>query len=169
MRAFFLIFSVFCLVSCHKPLTEPEEIDPIYRELMAEASNSEKSIEEQKKKIEEYAEKFEHIVPQTGQTKRVYNEYFKLKNDLASMEQKTLYYELAAKSRKYESRKRYLEAFESGKEWPDPKEYADYQTNKRVNIVNRDWRRRYPASSENSKSTKKESHKSEHAEGEGEH
>lgn len=166
MKLFLSTFLLIFVTGCHKPLTEPEEIDPIYREYMAEASNSEKAVEEQKKKIEEFMPQFGTIIPQTGQTKKIYNEYFRLKNELARLEQKTQYYSLAAKSRKYEARRKYLEAFEANKaeSWPDPAEYEAFKVNKRVQNVDHDWRRRYPSAA-NGGASKKEAKK----EGEGEH
>ena len=91
-------------------------------------------------------------------TKKVYGEYFNMKNEIARLEQRAQYLELAAKSRKYEARKKYLEAFEAGAEqqWPDPKEFEAYKVNKRVQAVDSDWRKRYPAAQPSKKEAKKE-------------
>ncbi len=157
MKLFFQTFIILSLIGCHKPLTTPEELDPIYKEWLADYENTEKKIEEQKKIIEEFPEKFEHIVPQTGQTRKIYKEYYQAKNQLDALKQKALYYELAAKSRKYEARKLYLEAFEAEKEWPDPKEYEEFKLNKQVQSVNLSWRQRYPAEvNRHKKKTKRE-------------
>lgn len=148
MNPILLILTVlFFCAGCNKPLTTPEELDPIYKELSAEAANFEKTVEEQEKKVEEYKVNFKDIVPQTGQTRKVYAEFFRLQSELDSMKQKSEYLKLAAKSRKYTARNSYIKAFEAGQTWPDPKEYENYNMNKRISSVNRDWRKRYPASS----------------------
>ena len=151
MRAFLLALCLILVVGCHKPLVTPEEIDPIYRDYMTEAGNADKNVEEKMKKLEEARLKLKEIIPQMGQTRRAYGALYEAENDLLKARQIAEYWKVRASSRKFDGRAAYLKAFEADKEWPDPKEYSEYSTNKKLKAVSKNWRDRHPAASNRAK------------------
>lgn len=145
MRLVFIVLLTFLALGCNKPQATPEETDPIYKDLVYQAGEAKKATEEQAKKVEEATLKLREIIPQVGQTRQYYDQYFRAKNEYERLRQKAQYYEVAAKARKYSARKEYISAFEKGEEWPNPKEYSEYQLSKKMRSINLNWRDRYPA------------------------
>jgi uncharacterized membrane protein YgcG len=146
MGRVFVILGLFTLLAgCNKPLTDPEAIDPIYKDLLSEYSNAQKDVLEKQKSLEEAEAKLKEIVPQTGQTRKQYNHYYDAKNKLLLSKQKENYLRVRSNSRKFEARRLYLDAFEQGKPWPNPQEYELYQKDKQAKAKSRNWRDRTPA------------------------
>lgn len=147
MTRLLIALAILTLVSCNKPLSNPEEIDPIYKDLQSELSNSEKDYAETLKKAEEAQLRLKDIVPQRGQTRKFYGDYHNAKNIAEKARQKMEFYRERVSSRKFEARGAYIRAFESKKDWPDPQEYDAYLASKRASSGSRNWRDRYPAKS----------------------
>lgn len=133
------------LVGCKKPLTEPELQDPIYKDLVSEYSNSQKAVADQEKKVEEAKAALATIIPQTGQSRKIYRKYFDEKSRLTLLKQQEEYFRVRSNSRKFEARAAYLKALEAEAEWPDPNEYASYQREKELKSRSRNWRDRTPS------------------------
>lgn len=141
-----MIFALnLLLVGCNKPKTTPEIEDPIYIDLVSQLSNEEKALVDKQKVVDEAYLKLSTIIPQTGQTRKFYREYFEAKNTLMLAEQHVEFLRVRVQSRKFEARAAYLKAFDSGSTWPDPSEYHRYTIAKKVHGLPRDWRLRKPA------------------------
>lgn len=147
MTRLLMALAILTLVSCNKPLSSPEEIDPIYKDLQSELSNSEKDYAEKLKKVEEAQLRLRDIIPQRGQTRKFYGDYHNAQNIAEKARQKMEFYRERVSSRKFEARNSYIKALESQQSWPDPKEYNDYRSSKRAAGGSRNWRDRYPAKS----------------------
>jgi len=133
------------ILGCNKPASEPELVDPIYRDLLTEYSNAQKAVLDNQKKVEEAKANLKTIVPQTGQNRKITAAYHDAKERLAMSEQMEEYYKVKSKLRKFEARNMYLKAFEEGKEWPDPIEYSNYLRDKETKTRSRNWRDRTPS------------------------
>lgn len=146
MRRVLAFFCLFILVSaCDKPMSEPETLDPIYKELLVDYSNAQKDVLEAEKKVEEAQLALEKVVPQTGQRRQAYGQYFEMKKRLDKAKQTEEFLQFRSKSRKYEARQAYIRAFEAKKSWPDPAEYSNYIAQKELKARSRNWRDRTPA------------------------
>lgn len=165
MRILSCIIILSFALGCDKPNLTPEEDDPIYKDLLNEAANAEKAIEEQEKKVLEGKEALDKIVPQKGQTKRIYGQYFFAREELSKLKEKAEYYKVAAKNRKYEARKSYLSAFKTKAAWPDPKDFDNYKQSKSTWFAKTQHRK--PATTKD-KSKSKGKKGSEHGEEHGE-
>ena len=162
-RVFWLVVCLF-LISCTKPLSEPEESDPIYKDLQGELANAQKFTEEKQKVLEESRLLLNEAVPQTGQNRKYHADFYSAENDYLHAQQVEEFFNLRVKSRKFAARRSYLESFDAGKPWPDPNDFEEYLTNKRLKAVDKNWRKRGLASQKKSEK-KKEGEGGEPAEG----
>lgn len=141
MHVFFLVFCLF-LAACNRPDAYPELKDPIYRDLEAEVRSSQKEVDTLTN--EKASAKADTLTaqPQTGENKIRWNTYFEVEKNLEKAVQMLKYSELRLESRKEEARKSYLQAFNAGKDWPDPEEFSAYQKQKKLRDAPRDWNAR---------------------------
>jgi len=121
-----LLFSIFSLFACHKPEPNPELRDPIYQDYLSELDLAKKSLEAEEKTLKEHEATYAAVVPQTGQIKYARKRIEESKEKINRFQQQIQYFELKIANRLADTRKKYLEAFRAGKDWPDPKEIEEY-------------------------------------------
>lgn len=127
------------IVSCDKPNAEPERLDPVYFELEKEASAVEAEIKKAEKDLESFEKDAKLVVPQTGQRKFAEKRVFESRNKLERLEQLKKYWELKLESRKKWDREHYLKAYNKKEPWPDPKEFEEYQIQRKLEQAPRNW------------------------------
>ncbi len=140
-----VIFSgLLLLTSCKQPDKNPELKDPIYLELAGKGPALLGKAEEQKKKIGEMKEELAEMPPRDPNRKRTQKQIFDMERGLVFILQDAKYFEVRAVQRLNFARKEYLDAFNAGKEWPDPAEYAEYQKRKALKEGPRSWEAKVP-------------------------
>lgn len=139
-----LLFVAITVVSCRSRNPNPETLDPIYADLNSNATALRTKSDAQQKKIEELEATLEKMAPRDPARKRTSKEMYDLKRGLVQMEQQAKYFEVRAEQRKAYARKAYDRAFDEGRDWPDPKEFAEYKEFNRLKFAPRNWEERVP-------------------------
>lgn len=150
------------LAGCNKPNPNPENIDPIFQSLQAEKKSAEQTLVAEKKTLEENIAAYEKVKPQTGQYKYAIKKVYDSKARVEKLEQLVKYLEIRSESRIKEAREKYLIAFNKNEAWPDPKEYENYKTMKRLESAPKNWdakRRMEEAKSESMKKSSAQAEK----------
>jgi hypothetical protein len=139
-----LLMVILTLVGCRREDPNPENMDPIYKDLKTRADSYQKEVEESKKSIDELRKALEKAEPRSIELKNIAKDLAKSQAKYEGAEQLARYYKIRAERRRLMGRKAYRAAFAQGKEWPDPHEYSDYLVNTRLNEVNLNWNARVP-------------------------
>ena len=139
-----LLIVASCLVSCRSKNEQPWTLDPIYADLVATSAGLASKSEAQQKKIEDLKMNLEKMAPRDPARKRTTKEMYDLERGLVQMEQQAKYFEIRAEQRKEYAKKAYDQAFDEGKDWPDPQELADYKEFQKVKHAPRNWEDRVP-------------------------
>ncbi len=139
MKRFLLIFMPFLLLSCNRPEPTPEIRDPIYQEYKSQQDLAKKAVAEAIKTLEEKKAALEKVKPQTGQIKYAQKRYWDTQRTIDNLLQQEKYWTVKIKERESLARTEYLKAFKSGKTWPDPKEFQEYSTEKRLREARLHW------------------------------
>lgn len=139
-----IVIALFSLAACDREDPEPQEKDPIYRDLVDKVKQHKSVIDESNKKLVELRASLEKAEPNSLDVKD-------FRRKIASEERKVLnslqwekYFEIRANRRRVVDQITAHEAHIAGKPWPDPSEYSDYQVNNRLHNVSMDWNKRVP-------------------------
>lgn len=132
------------LCGCSKEDPHPEARDPIYADLVRRLTEHQKAVDEAKGKITELTDSLEKAEPNTIEKRDIERDLAKYKHQLLDSDQWARYYKIRSERRRIVDKIVYREAFAAGKEWPDPHEYSDYLTNRRLVEINRNWNARVP-------------------------
>ena len=145
-RAFFILITLFsvALGGCKQALPNPEESDPIYKDLEARAGLHAKDFDETKVKLTEAIAAKEKAEANSIEKREVEKDLAKLRVKYQDAEQWAHYYKIRVERRKIEDRITYRKAFAADAPWPTPGEYADYQVNRRLVESPRNWNLRVP-------------------------
>ncbi len=139
MKRFFMLFLPLLLFSCNKPEPNPELADPIYLEFKTQQDLSKKAIAEAEKTLIEKKADLDKVKPQTGQIKYAQKRLWDTQRTLDSLIQQEKYWTIRIKEREQVARSEYMKAFNAGKTWPDPKEFQEYSTEKRLREARLQW------------------------------
>ena len=139
MKRFLLLFLPFLLFSCNKPEENPELSDPLYLEFKSQKDIATKAIADTQKTVEEKKADLEKVKPQTGQIKYAQKRYWEAQSALDTLIQQEKYWAIRIQEREAFDRLEYLKAFKAGKPWPDPKEFEEYSTEKRLREARLQW------------------------------
>ena len=139
MRFAWVIGLCLILSSCTQREETPWKRDPVYLDLQAKEKEVAGEITAETKQLAELEGNINKAVPQTGQIKFAQKYYYDSKNRIEKLKQKLTYYKLRIKSREEESNNSYQIAFDAGKSWPDPDDYAQYKQNEANRAKARNW------------------------------
>lgn len=145
---FFIISAIILsLLGCKKPNANPELMDPIYTDLVAEKALAVKNLEDQKKQLLDLEKQYSEAKPQTGQLKPAQRKVEDARIRIHKFKQQVLYFEVKIANRKIETRKKYMTAFLNNQEWPDKKEIDEYMAIQKLRRakINSDNKAREPA------------------------
>lgn len=166
MRFTLLMFALLLgLSACSKEEPNPEERDPIYKDLEKRAADYQKSVDEAQAKVKELSEALDKAKPNTIEEKDIERDLHKYRAQLVGSQQLALYYKIRTDRRKYVDHVTYHEAFVAKKSWPDKNEYSDYLVNMRLNEVNLNWNARVPKLQDRVVSSKSKSEQPKKGEG----
>lgn len=141
---FATVFTILSLSACSKEDPQPEIRDPIYNELAAKSKALDEEVKSLKEKLANLEIDLEKAEPNSISKKDVEKDLRKHKKMLQAAQQSLTYYKIRAERRKLVDKLTYKEAYAAGKEWPDPKEFEQYQTSLRLREANRNWSARVP-------------------------
>lgn len=139
-----LIAYSMLLVSCRSELKNPHEIDPIYKAVHEQVSQSESRIATELKTIEDAQAAYDKTDPLTYQRVVARRDLEAAKRRLSSLRQENDYLKIRLKRREIEDKINYKIAFHANKEWPDPAEYEAYLVHERLTNASRSWSDRVP-------------------------
>ena len=134
------------MVACSKEDPNPELKDPIYQDLLSEHKKYKKMLEDGEKEITKLKEELDNVDVRSIDRKIQAREYQKAIRNIVKLREQTEFYRIKSELRKVYGRKAYRIAFRENKEWPDPKEFEDYNTNKKLRAAPRNWSHRVPKS-----------------------
>ena len=135
---------VVLLTGCKKAEEHPENLDPIYSDLMAQAAGIQSKAEGQKKKIEELQNKLPKFGPRDPEAKGASRDIANLERGLLLMQQDAQYYTIRAEQRRIYDKESYLKAFNADQPWPPEGELQEYKENKKLRNASRDWDKNVP-------------------------
>lgn len=139
MERLLLLFLPLLLLSCNKPEPNPEIRDPIYQEFKTQQDLAKKAIAEAEKTLIEKKADLEKVKPQTGQIKYAQKRLWDTQRTLDSLIQQEKYWSLRIKEREQTAKTEYIKSFKAGRPWPDPKEFQEYSTEKRLREARLQW------------------------------
>ena len=146
-----ILLCVVTLAGCKKAILNPETIDPIYADLLAQAAGIHSKAESQKKKIEELRVQIEKLSPRDPALKHTEHERENLERGLVQIEQDATYYEIRAEQRRLYDKQSYEKAFKADLDWPSPAEFSEYKESKRLRNSSRNWEDKVPKSTQYNK------------------
>ena len=137
-----IVFGLTLLTACRQPDANPELRDPIYADMFNKPDAYATKAKEQKEKIADLKKDLSKMEPRDPARKRTQKEIYDLERGLVAIEQEAKYYEIRLEQRRKYARKAYMEAFNAGKDWPEPAEFEEYQKRKRLRETPRSWEAR---------------------------
>lgn len=134
------------MAGCHKPLPEPERLDFIYNDLVAEYDKATKAAEETRKQIEEEEKSIEKTPMEDPARKVSQRKLRATKESLEKLIQTAEYFKLRAESRKAFARDSYARVFNTAEEknWPPSAETDLYKREKALRSAPARWDSRVP-------------------------
>jgi hypothetical protein len=126
-------------VGCHKHLSAPELVDPVYMDLKGKADALLTSITAQEKEVEKARVTYETAPIRTGQKEDATEDYFQAQHKLQKMMEDYRYYALKVRSQLKNDRVSYEKAYKENKPWPDPEEIANYRVDRKIAEEPKEW------------------------------
>lgn len=139
MEQLLLLLIPFLLFGCNRPEETPEVRDPIYQEFQSQQASVAKAIGDTQKVLDEKKSDINSVKPQTGQIKYAQKRLWETQRTLDSLIQQQKYWTIRLEERKKAARIDYMKAFSAGTTWPDPKEFQEYSTEKRLREAKQGW------------------------------
>ncbi|MCB9027177.1 MAG: hypothetical protein H6625_12715 [Bdellovibrionaceae bacterium] len=140
MLCIFIILNL----GCKSEHPNPEQLDPIYIDLISEKKETEKLIKDTNSTLENLKAERIKIKPRSVEKKVNERETKKATLELAKLKQNLAYLEIRSERRRVESRRDYKINFKNNKTWPNPEEYKNYLVAKRLRSAPRNWNYRVP-------------------------
>ena len=134
------------LVGCSSEDPNPELKDPIYKDLLSEYKKHEKLLEDAEKNLKVVEAEMEAVEPRSLDRKIKNREYQKTLKQIVKLRQRKEFFRIKSELRRVYGRKAYRIAYQNKEEWPDPQEFEDYNTNKRLRAAPKNWSHRVPKS-----------------------
>ena len=132
MKRLLILFLPLLLLSCNKPDPQPELLDPIYLEFKTQHDMAKRAIIDIQAALDGKKIDLEKVKPQTGQIKYAQKRFWEAQKTLDLLTQQEKYWSVRIHERESFAKDEYLKAFKAGKPWPDPKEFQEYESEKRL-------------------------------------
>lgn len=155
--ALVVIFILTSFISgCSRPNPTPEKLDPIYLDLMSRSSVAKAAAETTKEEILQLREDLAALPARDPSRRKYQQDISKKETQLMVADQEALYFEIRAEQRREYARKAYLEAFNRGEKWPDPKDFEAYKLQRRLEDAPREWNSRLQKTERYNRKSEKE-------------
>ncbi|GEM_PF-5032526 len=135
---------VLFLLGCKKPLSNPENLDPIYTDLLKFEKDHYAVYKTKLSELEVIKKDWQSSEALSGRKKTAKARYFATEEEAEKALQTSKFYKLRANTRKQEARKAYLIAFNKDQPWPPPDEYQSFLAENRLKNSSRTWDSRVP-------------------------
>lgn len=123
-----LVLSII-VTSCSQRSAQPELVDPIYKDLMAELDLVGRNLELEEKNLDRLVKEKSLAVPQTGQIKFANKKIADSNEKIIILRQQKKFFEISLFQRAEETRRRLQESLQpGGRPWPDPEEIHLYKS-----------------------------------------
>lgn len=152
--AIFLLTSI--ISGCSRPNPNPEKIDPIYQDLVGRSNLAKAAAETAKEDIKKLKEDLQMLPPRDPSRRKLQQDLSKKETHLLVADQEALYFEIRAEQRKEYARRAYLEAFNRGEKWPNPKDFETYKLQRNLEDAPREWNARLQKTDRYNKKSEKE-------------
>lgn len=139
-----LAFMLLILIGCKSRNPNPELLDPIYKDLTSIYKESEKLVKELEKNQLENMKELE-LAGANGMDLKVARK--KIRETSQKINQATQmrdYSRIRMEMRRVNGRRAYFDAYSKDKPWPEPSEYQNYLTHKRLKGAPMNWSSRVP-------------------------
>jgi hypothetical protein len=130
---------IVLLGACEQRDPAPELKDPIYLDLIAQLSISQRAMAAEEKQLAEFKSKLDDVVPQTKQIDFAKKRVFESQSRMEKHEQQIKYWKIRIVERQKHARRYYNESYSKGEVWPNPKEFQVYQSEKRLRQSKIQW------------------------------
>jgi hypothetical protein len=144
LRLVLISISSLFLLSCERPMDNPESVDRIFNDLNQDSKSVQTLINSEKKTLEDIEKDISATKSGDNSIKTKFRKKYESEHKIQALEQSTQYLKLRALTRKEYVSKVYPKYFEKKIAWPDNEEWKDYQSSKRLNAADRDWNHRVP-------------------------
>jgi hypothetical protein len=151
LKTIALLLLIILTASCDKPIQNPETIDPIFSDLELERKSAAAAADTEKAAIADLEKDINSAPPRDpGKKKAMRDREARLKN-LVQLKQKALYFEIRLEQRRRFDEIDYLKAYEKKEPWPNPTEFPEYKSSKKLETASRNWEERVPKTDRYSK------------------
>jgi len=144
MRVFLCIMMPLLLTACESEDPNPQERDPIFKDLEKRASDNQKAYDDALVKVKETREKLEKAEPNSIERKEILRELATVQKQVLNAQQLARFFKIRAERRKITDKIAYKKAFKAKQPWPDPNEYSEYLKNIQLQDSPRNWNIRVP-------------------------
>lgn len=129
MKCLLFIAVMAFLAACNQKDPNPEHLDGIYKDLVAELNLARRNLELEEKSLATLIKEKALVVPQTGQIKFANKKIADAEEKIMIMRQRVAFFEISASQRAEHAKIKYEESLRSGgKPWPDKEELALYNS-----------------------------------------
>jgi hypothetical protein len=138
----YLIIATFIMFfsSCKEKIANPEKLDEIYLDLVAELDIASKSLEAEEKNMATLISERNLVVPQTGQIKFINKKISDSEAVLTRLKQQKLYFEIKIEQRIHADRQNYEASLKKdGKPYPDKDEISLYKSQVKFHREKLEW------------------------------
>lgn len=127
MKNIYLLLFLLIIASCTQKNDHPENMDAIYKDLVAELAIATKSLAEEEKNLQQLNDELALAIPQTGQVKFSKKKVYDSMERVNTLKQQKLYFEIKIEQRIHHAKVKYQESLlPNGKPWPDKEEIETY-------------------------------------------
>jgi hypothetical protein len=129
MKCLIIATFIFLFSSCKEKIANPERLDEIYLDLVAELDIATKSLEAEEKNMATLIGERKLVVPQTGQIKFINKKISDSETMLTRLKQQKLYFEIKIEQRIHAAKQNYEASLsKNGKPYPDKDEISLYKS-----------------------------------------
>ncbi len=139
-----MLFVCILLVGCKKEEPNPEQLDPIYKDLRSRFESIQKEIVEENKKQVDIRRALSGAEPNSTVLRNARRDLQQSIVTIADLEQKERFYRIRTERRLLVDQITYKAALQKNLPWPEPREYSEYQVNTRLREASRNWNVRVP-------------------------
>lgn len=137
--AILFMFFPFFLFSCTQIDPKPELRDPIYQDMLQQQAATERALVEAQKYMDEQLAAQKEALPQTGKLGLAQKRIFAAQKRIDQINQQKKYWVVRIESRILAARKSYAKSLENKSTWPDPVEYQQYLSEKKLRLAKIEW------------------------------
>ena len=142
MKCLIYIAVMVILTACAQKDPNPELLDGIYKDLVAELDLARRSLELEEKSLLDLVKEKSIAIPQTGQIKFAIKKISDAEEKIMIMKQRVIFFEISVAQRVGLARIKYGESLRTGgKPWPDKEEVALYNSATKFQRDKLEWER----------------------------